>query len=135
MQPQQQTARRDDLFSNYDLGVYYDEMFGSPGQPRLHYEEVFNAFAALTQTEFEERRCLADLSFLMQGITCTVYSDGRGTERLFPLTSFRAHSAVAMGEVGGRPFPAGSDVRVRDRVAACAGGVRVWRCASGARRL
>ena len=27
---------------------------------------------------------LADLSFLLQGITFTVYSDGRGTERLFP---------------------------------------------------
>ncbi len=27
---------------------------------------------------------LADLSYLVQGITFTVYSDGRGTERLFP---------------------------------------------------
>jgi uncharacterized circularly permuted ATP-grasp superfamily protein len=34
--------------------------------------------------QFEERRKLADLSFLIQGITFTVYSDGRGTERLFP---------------------------------------------------
>ena len=33
---------------------------------------------------FEERRKLADLSYLVQGITFTVYSDGRGTERLFP---------------------------------------------------
>ena len=34
--------------------------------------------------QFEERRQHADLSFLLQGITFTVYSDGRGTERLFP---------------------------------------------------
>jgi len=33
---------------------------------------------------FEEQRKLADLSYLVQGITFTVYSDGRGTERLFP---------------------------------------------------
>jgi uncharacterized circularly permuted ATP-grasp superfamily protein len=34
--------------------------------------------------QFAERRKLADLAFLLQGITFTVYSDGRGTERLFP---------------------------------------------------
>ena len=34
--------------------------------------------------QFDERRQLADLSFLLHGITFTVYSDGRGTERLFP---------------------------------------------------
>jgi uncharacterized circularly permuted ATP-grasp superfamily protein len=38
----------------------------------------------MSTAEFEERRQLADLSFLLQGITFTVYSDGRGTERLFP---------------------------------------------------
>ena len=38
----------------------------------------------MAPAQFQERRQLADLSFLMQGITFTVYSDGRGTERLFP---------------------------------------------------
>jgi len=38
----------------------------------------------MAPAQFEERRKLADLSFLLQGITFTVYSDGRGTERLFP---------------------------------------------------
>ena len=38
----------------------------------------------MAPSQFEERRKLADLSFLIQGITFTVYSDGRGTERLFP---------------------------------------------------
>jgi len=84
MLQQQEATARENLFSGYDLGLYYDEMFGSPGQPRPHYEEVFNAFAAMGAAEFEERRRLADLSFLLQGITFTVYSDGRGTERLFP---------------------------------------------------
>jgi len=83
--PQQQEAKvRENLFSGYDLSVYYDEMFGCPGQPRPHYEEVYSAFEQLSSSEFEERRRLADLSFLLQGITFTVYSDGRGTERLFP---------------------------------------------------
>jgi uncharacterized circularly permuted ATP-grasp superfamily protein len=84
MPQQQEATARENLFTGYDLSVYYDEMFGSPGQPRPHYEEVFAAFEQLTHQEFEERRRLADLSFLLQGITFTVYSDGRGTERLFP---------------------------------------------------
>ena len=35
-------------------------------------------------SQFEDRRNLADIAFLLQGITFTVYSDGTGTERLFP---------------------------------------------------
>lgn len=38
----------------------------------------------MAPAQYEERRKLADLSFLLQGITFTVYSDGRGTERFFP---------------------------------------------------
>src|SRR5204863_3927532 len=68
----------------YDPGPFYDEMFASPGVPRPHYEKIFEELAAMSIGQFEERRQLADLSFLLQGITFTVYSDGRGTERLFP---------------------------------------------------
>jgi uncharacterized circularly permuted ATP-grasp superfamily protein len=45
---------------------------------------MFEKLAAMPLEVFEERRQLADLSYLVQGITFTVYSDGRGTERLFP---------------------------------------------------
>jgi uncharacterized circularly permuted ATP-grasp superfamily protein len=45
---------------------------------------MFEKFASMPLDTFEERRKLADLSYLVQGITFTVYSDGRGTERLFP---------------------------------------------------
>ncbi len=59
-------------------------MFSAPGVPRPHYAKVLDGILKMTATEFEESRQLADLSFLLQGITFTVYSDGRGTERLFP---------------------------------------------------
>jgi len=72
------------LFWNYDMGEFYDEMFYSPGFPRLHYSKIHQRLAGMAPAQFEERRKLADLSFLLQGITFTVYSDGRGTERLFP---------------------------------------------------
>src|SRR5271155_1040363 len=72
------------LFTRYDPGNFYDEMFSCPGGPRLHYSKIYQKLAAMAPAQFEERRKLADLSFLLQGITFTVYSDGRGTERLFP---------------------------------------------------
>src|SRR5579859_3807401 len=72
------------LFAGYDLGNFYDEMFSRPGEPRRPYAKVFERLASISSEQFDERRKLADLSFLIQGITFTVYSDGRGTERLFP---------------------------------------------------
>ena len=72
------------LFQGYDPGDYYDEMFSARGEPRSYYVKMFQKLAAMAPAQFEERRQLADLAFLMQGITFTVYSDGRGTERLFP---------------------------------------------------
>ncbi|HEY0703872.1 MAG TPA: circularly permuted type 2 ATP-grasp protein [Candidatus Acidoferrales bacterium] len=72
------------LFEGYEPGEFYDEMFSRPGCPRPHYAKLFEKLATLVPSQFEERRKLADLSFLLQGITFTVYSDGRGTERLFP---------------------------------------------------
>ena len=77
-------AREDSLFRDYDPGSFFDEMFTADGVPRPHYAKIYEELAAMSTGEFEERRQLADLSFLLQGITFTVYSDGRGTERLFP---------------------------------------------------
>src|SRR5437773_4134584 len=59
-------------------------MFTPRRLPRAHYAKIFDELATMAMGQFEERRQLADLSFLLQGITFTVYSDGRGTERLFP---------------------------------------------------
>jgi len=72
------------LFEGYDTGNFYDEMFSAPRQPRAQYAKLFHRMANMAPAQFEERRKLADLSFLIQGITFTVYADGRGTERLFP---------------------------------------------------
>jgi uncharacterized circularly permuted ATP-grasp superfamily protein len=72
------------LFRGYNPGGFYDEMFSASGAPRPHCAKLFRKLAAMETAQFEERRKLADLAFLLQGITFTVYSDGRGTERLFP---------------------------------------------------
>ena len=75
---------REELFRDYDIGSFYDEMFSSRNNARGHYSRVYDELAALASGQFQQRRELADSAFLLQGITFTVYSDGRGTERLFP---------------------------------------------------
>src|SRR5437016_7770154 len=72
------------LFSDYKAGPFYDEMFSAPDEPRAPYAKIYQKLARMVASQFEERRQQADLAFLLQGITFTVYSDGRGTERLFP---------------------------------------------------
>jgi uncharacterized circularly permuted ATP-grasp superfamily protein len=72
------------LFSHYDPGDFYDELIAPEGAPRPCAAAMYEKLASMPLEVFEERRKLADLSYLVQGITFTVYSDGKGTERLFP---------------------------------------------------
>jgi uncharacterized circularly permuted ATP-grasp superfamily protein len=71
-------------FGGYEVEGFYDEMFDSSGTVRPQCQGLKESLEELTVEEFEERRQLADLSFLNQGITFTVYSDARGTERIMP---------------------------------------------------
>jgi len=74
-----------DLFANYELASFCDEMFAAPGRPRAHYERLAERFSRLEgMRELQERQQLADQTFLRRGVTFTVYSDDRGTEKIFP---------------------------------------------------
>jgi uncharacterized circularly permuted ATP-grasp superfamily protein len=70
--------------SNYLLDHAYDEMFLSEGELHSHYELLFGHFSALPSDELQRRKQAADLSFLNQGITFTVYGRQEGTEKIFP---------------------------------------------------
>ena len=74
------------LFARYVEGGWYDEMFDDEGNPRAHYRGVFDQLSAMTVAEFNARRKRADLTFLQQGITFTVYGgeEAGNTERIFP---------------------------------------------------
>src|SRR2546427_7497910 len=72
------------LLDGYDPGDFDGEMLATQGKPRPLYAKLYTRLSEMTPAQLNERRQLADLSFLLQGITFTVYSDGRGTERLFP---------------------------------------------------
>src|SRR5260370_22264624 len=80
-------ARRNGLpdpFSNYVTGDPYDEMFGPDLKPRAHYQALLDRILQLPAEELRRRKQAADLSFLHQGITFTVYGKKEGTERIFP---------------------------------------------------
>jgi len=59
-------------------------MFESPGQPRSHYQALFRTLLHLPAEDLRKSQQAADLSFLHQGITFTVYGNEQGTERVFP---------------------------------------------------
>jgi uncharacterized circularly permuted ATP-grasp superfamily protein len=69
---------------NYKLDHAYDEMFASHDALHEHYEPLLEHFAALPPEEIQRRKQAADLSFLNQGITFTVYGRDEGTEKIFP---------------------------------------------------
>jgi uncharacterized circularly permuted ATP-grasp superfamily protein len=71
-------------FANYELDTAYDEMFKAAGEPRPAYQPLFQRLLDLRPDELCERQQTADIAFLNQGITFTVYGSGEGTERIFP---------------------------------------------------
>ncbi len=83
-EPEHVIATQDARFAAYQLDDAYDEMFTPDGVPRPPYASLYKRLLELTPAELETRQQTADLSFLHQGITFTVYSDERGTERIFP---------------------------------------------------
>jgi len=71
-------------FQNYLVDEAYDETFDSSRIPRPHYQFLLDTFTSLPAEEILRRKHSADLSFLNQGITFTVYGREEGTEKIFP---------------------------------------------------
>jgi uncharacterized circularly permuted ATP-grasp superfamily protein len=72
------------LLSRYFLDDAYDEMFTDDGNVRSQYRPVLQTFSNLPTEEVLRRKQSADMSFLTQGITFTVYGRSEGTEKIFP---------------------------------------------------
>jgi len=72
-------------FDHYEIGGGpFDEMFDEAGRPREAYRQLHTRILDLPAEELRRRQQDADLSFLHQGITFTVYGRDEGTERIFP---------------------------------------------------
>lgn len=72
------------MFTSYQLDTIYDEMFAVPGEPRPPYQALHRRLGELTAETLAQRQQAADLMFLNQGITFTVYGNDEGIERIWP---------------------------------------------------
>ena len=73
------------LFENYTLNPKaWDELFAGPGRGHDYCQVLLDRLGGLDVREFHQRRTSADLAFINQGITFSVYSDRRGIEKIFP---------------------------------------------------
>jgi uncharacterized circularly permuted ATP-grasp superfamily protein len=73
------------LFNGYEPHpTSWDELFASPGTPQAHMAPLVERLGELSPAEFQKLRASADLVFINQGITFSVYSDRRGVEKIFP---------------------------------------------------
>jgi uncharacterized circularly permuted ATP-grasp superfamily protein len=72
-------------FHDYKLDpAFFDEMFDEKGLPRSPYLRLHQRLLKIDPNELHGFQKAADLSFLNQGITFTVYGNDGGTERIFP---------------------------------------------------
>ena len=73
------------LFDGYHpLPGAYDELFEQPGEVRHEFQRAAGALAPWTRSAFATAQGLAERALLDQGVTFSVYSDLRGTEKIFP---------------------------------------------------
>lgn len=71
-------------FAGYQLDAAYDEMFAGASDSRPQYQALFHRLLELAPSELKQRQQTADIAFLNQGITFTVYGHDDGTEKIFP---------------------------------------------------
>jgi uncharacterized circularly permuted ATP-grasp superfamily protein len=71
-------------FKKYDIGEFFDEMFGENGEPRAPARPLVHKIEALPDGELLSRQRAADRALLQMGITFNVYDEGPGVEKIFP---------------------------------------------------
>jgi uncharacterized circularly permuted ATP-grasp superfamily protein len=71
-------------WQRYRCEKFYDELFAAPGQPRAASRRLAEYLDDLTDAELSDRRLAAELAIKVQGITFTVYSEGKNVDRAWP---------------------------------------------------
>ena len=72
------------MFSSYKVDPFFDEMLKASGKPKDHYQKFYDMIQKFSIDELKEKHETAQLSFLRQGITFTVYHNNVGAERTMP---------------------------------------------------
>lgn len=81
---QQNLQRVKQVLADYQTDSAYDEMMAPDGQLRPPYRALCERLFSLSAKELDEIQQSADLSFLYQGVTFTVYGKEDGLEQVFP---------------------------------------------------
>ena len=72
------------ILDRYAPAAAFDEFSNPDGSPRAHYAGLARTLAEIVESEFRERVEAVNRLLLERGVTFTVYSDDRGTERILP---------------------------------------------------
>ncbi len=73
-----------ELFANYDMGGFYDEMFAPNGLPREECVALFRRLEMMSKGDIARRQFAAHRTMVQSGITFNVYGDQEGRERIIP---------------------------------------------------
>lgn len=77
-------AAQEGLFSNYDPGDFYCEMFGKEEHPATHTREISARLRRMKPSTLRRRARASDRELFNLGITFTVYSDKNAIDRVLP---------------------------------------------------
>jgi uncharacterized circularly permuted ATP-grasp superfamily protein len=64
--------------------LVFDEFADGSGRAREHYEPLAQSLSTIAASDVGHRLAQIDSALLQRGVTFTVYSDARGTERVLP---------------------------------------------------
>ncbi|MFO0878465.1 MAG: circularly permuted type 2 ATP-grasp protein [Gemmataceae bacterium] len=80
-----ESSSRGSLFAEYRRHPQaWDELFEKADTAHPHCKLLVERLGQMVSSEFQSRRSSADLVFINQSITFSVYSDRRGVEKIFP---------------------------------------------------
>ena len=71
-------------FKRYEVGEFFDEMFGEENQPRPSARSLLRNIESLPEGELVNRQRAAERALLQMGITFNVYGERAGVEKIFP---------------------------------------------------
>lgn len=71
-------------FERYDVGEFFDELFGEQGLPRASARPLIHNIESLPDGELLNRQKAAERALLQMGITFNVYGERAGVEKIFP---------------------------------------------------
>jgi uncharacterized circularly permuted ATP-grasp superfamily protein len=84
--PEETKPPASQIFDGYKtIEGTYDELVEAGGRTRQHARVVANILANMTPDTFARCQALAELALAQWGVTFSVYSDQRGTEKVMPV--------------------------------------------------